>query len=87
MFYILRERVQEDLLIFGWNFTILVIVSALVAVCLRARFFRQMHAACVCASTRRDVRLAAVAATVAAVAVAAAVAAAAAAAAFEKKEA
>ena len=65
-------------------------MSALVAVCLRARFFRQMHAACVCASTRRDVRLAAVAATVAAtvaVAAAAAAVAAAAAAAFEKKEA
>ena len=67
-------------------------MSALVAVCLRARFFRQMHAACVCASTRRDVRLAAVAATVAAAAADAAadattVAAAVAAAAFEKKEA
>ena len=44
-----------------------------------------MHAACVCASTRRDVRLAAVA--TANVAAAAAVAVAAAAAAFEKKEA
>ena len=45
-----------------------------------------MHAACVCASTRRDVRLSAVgaAAAVAAAAVAATVAAAAA---FEKKEA
>ena len=61
-------------------------MSALVAVCLRARFFRQMHAACVCASTRRDVRLAAVAAAATVAAVAAA-AAAAAAAAFEKKEA
>ena len=60
-------------------------MSALVAVCLRARFFRQMHAACVCASTRRDVRLAAVAATAAVAAAAATVAAAAAA--FEKKEA
>ena len=58
-------------------------MSALVAVCLRARFFRQMHAACVCASTRRDVRLTAVA-TAAAVAAVVAVAAAAA---FEKKEA
>ena len=61
-------------------------MSALVAVCLRARFFRQMHAACVCASTRRDVRLAAVAAAAAAAATIA-VAVVAAAAAFEKKEA
>ena len=60
-------------------------MSALVAVCLRARFFRQMHVACVCASTRRDVRLAAVAAILAVAVAAAAVAAAAAA--FEKKEA
>ena len=77
MFYI--SRVQKGLIIFGQNFVIPVIVSALVAVCLRARFFRQMHAACVCASTRRDVRLAAVAAATVAVAAAAA--------AFEKKEA
>ena len=44
-----------------------------------------MHAACVCASTRRDVRLTAVATAAAVAAVAAA--AVAAAAAFEKKEA
>ena len=46
-----------------------------------------MHAACVCASTRRDVRLAAVTAAAVTAAAAVAAAAAAAAAAFEKKEA
>ena len=75
----LQKTNKTPPLISGRNFIIRVIVSALVAVCLRARFFRQMHAACVCASTWRDVRLAAVAAATVAVAAAAA--------AFEKKEA